>query len=91
MKRRLDREKLKAFIVRRLANFYGLIAITLISLIATLALFMRRSPRTGILVVVTLLLLALCALQVFKMRSSYRTIPSFRGSRKKRNEKDAQA
>ena len=91
MKKRFDREKLKAFIFRKRANFFGLVAITVISAVATLALFLRRSPRTGILVAVTVLLALLCALQSFKMRSSYRTIPSFRGFRKKRKDQDAKA
>ena len=90
VKKRLNREKLKAFIVRRKANYLGLLTITLVSLIATLVLALRHSRRTGILVVVTVLLLVLCALQTFKMRSSYRTMHSFHGLRKKKN-RDAQA
>ena len=90
MKKRFNREKLKAFIVRRKANYLGLLTITAVSLIATLALALRHSRRTGILVVVSILLLILCALQTYKMRSSYRTIPSFHGFRKKKK-RDAQA
>ena len=91
MKKRFDREKLKAFIFRRKVNFYGLLAITAVSALSTLALFMRRSPRAGILVAVTVLLALLCGLQSFKIRSSYRTMPSFRGFRKKKRNQDAQA
>ena len=91
MKRRFDHEKLRAFIFRKRANFFGLLAITVISAVATVVLALLHSKRTGILVVVTVLLALLCALQSYKMRSSYRTMPSFRGFRKKKRSQDAQA
>ena len=89
MKRRFDREKLKAFIIRRKVNFFGLLAITAVSALSTLALWLMHSPRTRILVAVTVLLMLLCALQAYRMRSSYRTMPDFRGFRKKRKQKAA--
>ena len=91
VKRRFDHEKLRAFIFRKRANFFGLLAITVISAVSTLVLAMLHSQRTGILVVVTVLLALLCVLQFYKMRSSYRTMPSFRGFRKKKRSLDAQA
>ena len=91
VKRRFDHKKLKAFIFRKRANFFGLLAITVISAIATVILALLHSRRTGILVVVTVLLALLCALQSYKMHSSYRTMPSFRGFRKKKRSQDARA
>ena len=80
----LNREKLKAFVFRRKANLMGLVAIALIGLAATVALALAGSPRTGVAAVVSALLILLCAVQIYRMKSSYRTIPSFRGARKRR-------
>ena len=88
MKKLMDRERIKAFIFRRKANFFGLLAITALSLVMTLVFALLHSPRTRILIAVSVLLVLLCALQLYRMRSSYRTIPSFRGFRKKRKKPD---
>lgn len=86
MKHRIDRERIKAFILRKKANFWGLLMITTVSIVATVVCALIDSPRTGLLAVVTALLVLLCFLQAYRMRSSYRTIRSFRGQRKKRKE-----
>lgn len=84
MKKRIDREKIKSFLFRRKANTLGLLAIMALSILLTVIFALRRSPRTGVLAVVSLLLALLFAVQVYRMRSSYRTIPSFRGSRRRK-------
>lgn len=91
MKHRINKEKIKAFIVRKKANFFGLLAITALSVVVTLLAAMSGFRRTEILAVVSVLLVLLCLLQLYKMRSSYRTMPSFRGFRKKKDNQDAHA
>lgn len=88
MRKFIDRERIKTFIFRRKANFFGLLAITALSLVMTIIFALMGSPRTRILIAVTVLLVLLCALQLYRMRSSYRTIPSFRGFRKKKKDAD---
>ena len=91
MRHRINRERIKAFILRKKANFFGLLAITALSVIATLLAALFGFHRTEILAIVTVLLILLCLLQLYKMRSSYRTMPSFRGFRKKKNQQDSHA
>ena len=47
--------------------------------------------RTNILVFVTIMLLLLCAVQLYKLRHSFRTIRSFKGMRKRHSGDAAQA
>lgn len=89
MGHRIDREKIRAFVLRKKANLWGLIAITAISIALTVAAALLGFRRTGILVVVSVLLVLLCTLQLYKMRSSYRTMPRFRGFRKRRKQEKA--
>lgn len=91
MKHRINREKIKAFVLRKKANYLGLLAITGLSIIVTLLAGLARFHRTDILAVVSVLLVLLCLIQIVKMRSSYRTMPSFRGFRKKKKDQDAHA
>lgn len=84
MARKLNREKLKAFIERRKINSFGLLAITLISAVITLVCALSGFARTDILTLVTIALVVLCVVQMYKMRSSFRTIRSFKGARKRR-------
>lgn len=84
MANKLNRERLKAFILRRKLNAFGLLSITVASVLITLLCALIGFPRTDILAVVTVLLVALCFVQAFRMRSSFRTIRSFKGSRKKK-------
>lgn len=84
MANKLNRERLKAFILRRKLNAFGLLSITVASVLITLLCALIGFPRTDILAVVTVLLVVLCFVQAFRMRSSFRTIRSFKGSRKKK-------
>ncbi len=89
MARKFNREKLKAFVERRKINTFGLMAITAVSAVITLACALSGFARTDILALVTIALVALCAVQLYKMRSSFRTIRSFKGSRKRRPKEEA--
>lgn len=91
MKHHINREKIKAFILRKKVNFFGLMAITALSIIVTLLAALSGFRRTEILAIVSVLLILLCLLQLYKMRSSYRTMPDFRGFRKKKNKQDVHA
>ena len=84
MANKLNRERLKAFILRRKLNAFGLLSITVASVLITLLCALIGFPRTDILAVVTVLLVVLCFVQAFRMRSSFRTIRSFKSSRKKK-------
>ena len=84
MANKLNRERLKAFILRRKLNAFGLLSITVASVLITLLCALIGFPRTDILAGVTVLLVVLCFVQAFRMRSSFRTIRSFKGSRKKK-------
>ena len=80
----ISRERFKAFILRRKLNAFGLLVITLLSLITTIICALVGFKRTDVLVIVTILLIALCFVQRYKMRSSFRTIKSTRGFRRKK-------
>jgi len=85
MARRFNKEKLKAFLIRRRINAFGLFIITVISALITLlgALFKIPYKKLDLLFLVTAALIVLCFIQAFKMRKSFRTIRSFKGHRKK--------
>lgn len=87
MANRINRDRLKAFILRRRLNAFGLLIITFVSAFVTILCALNSFDKTDILVVVTVLLVLLCFVQAFRMRSSFRTIRSFKGSprRKKRS------
>ncbi len=89
MARKFNREKLKAFVERRKINTFGLMAITAVSAVITLACALSGFARTDILALVTVALIVLCAVQLYKMRSSFRTIRSFKGSRKRKPKEEA--
>lgn len=86
MGKQFNREKLKDFLLRRRLNFLSLICITTLSVLVTLLCFVFNliPNRIYILVIVSALLVLLCVVQALRMRSSFRTIKSFRGVRKKR-------
>lgn len=86
MSRKFNRSSLKAFIARRRSNALGLTIITAASALITLLCAMTGFKHTDVLIVVTILLLALCLIQALKYRKSFRTIKSFKGSRKKKAE-----
>lgn len=90
MANKIHREKLKAFILRRKINAAGLLSITAASAVITIICALIGYSRTDILLIVTVLLVALCFIQAIKMRKSFRTIRSFKGSRKKKPHHDEQ-
>lgn len=85
---KFNKEKLKAFLERRKINALGLLTVTVLSAVITLVCAFTGFARTSILVIVTLLLVALCFIHLIKMRRSFRTIPSFKGFRKKKKRKN---
>ncbi len=89
MARKIKREKQKAFIERRKINTFGLMLITAVSAVITLACALSGFARTDILALITIALVILCVVQMYKMRSSFRTIRSFKGSRKRRPKEEA--
>lgn len=89
MARKLNRQKLKAFIERRKINTFGLLSITVLSAVITFICALSGFARTDLLTLVTIALIILCIVQMYKMRSSFRTIRSFKGSRKRKPKNNA--
>lgn len=79
-----NRERLRAFIMRRKINALGLLVLTFLSAVITIICAIKGFPRTDILAVVTVLMVVLCLIQEVKLRRSFRTIKSFKGIRKKK-------
>lgn len=84
MARRINRVRLKAFILRRRTNVLGLLAITVFSAAMTALGAVLNFRRTDVLAVVTVLLMLLCLVQMLRMKKSFRTMRTFRGIRKKK-------
>jgi len=82
--RGINKERLRVFIMRRKINALGLLVITFLSAITTVICALRGFDKTDILAVITVLLVILCFIQEIKLRRSFRTIPKFKGFRKKR-------
>ena len=57
----INREKLREFVQRRRINAFGLLALTVLSVVITLLGVLTGFPRTNILAFVTIMLLLLCA------------------------------
>ena len=89
MSKPINREKLKKFILRRQINTLSLFATMGICAVITLIAALSGFSRTDVLAAVTILMLLLCFIQVFRQRKSFRTLRSFKGSRKKKNKEDA--
>lgn len=87
----VNREKLREFIQRRRINTFGLFVLTALSAAVTLLGVLTGFSRTNILAFVTIMLLLLCAVQLYKLRRSFRTIRSFKGMRKRRSGDAAEA
>ena len=83
---RFNKEKFKAFLIRRRTNSFGLFVITLTSALITLICGLRgiSAKKLDILIWVTVALIVLCFIQAFKMRKSFKTIRAFKGHRKKK-------
>lgn len=82
--KRMSRAKFKEFLMRRKINAFTLLTLTVFSAVITFLCALAGFSRTDVLVGVTLGLIALCIMQAYKLRSSYRTMRMFRGTRKKR-------
>lgn len=87
MARKINKERLKSFVLNRKLNAFGLLSVTLLSVLITVFCAIRNFPRTNILLICTLLLIVLCFVQQFRMHSSFRRLPSFKGRRRKRKKK----
>ena len=83
MPKAFNRKKLAAFVQRRKINALGLTVITGASAIITLLCAMTGFKHTDILVMVTIALVLLCLVQYFRNRKGFRTMPKFKGFRKK--------
>ena len=78
------RQRFKNFILRRKLNTLGLLVITMMSALITLACAFHGFIYTDILIFVTVLLVALCFVQSIKLKKSFRTIPQhFKASRRR--------
>lgn len=69
------RQRFKNFILRRKLNTLGLLVITLMSGLITIACAVRGFSHTDILILVTALLVILCFVQKVKLKKSFRTLP----------------
>ena len=83
---RINKTKIKEFILRRRMNLLTLIVITLMSIVITAICLMTgfSQERVEILELVTALLIVLCCIQSYRMHKSYRTMKAFKGKRKKK-------
>ena len=85
MANKFNRKSVKAFLLRRKLNAFGLLILTVLSAVITLICALTGFERTDILAIVTVLLVILCFIQTIRMRNSFRTLRSFKGSpRRKR-------
>ena len=78
-----NRKKLSAFIQRRKINALGLTVITAASVIISLICALTDFAHTDIIVLASIIMVVLCLLQYFKNRRGFRTLHTFKGSRKK--------
>lgn len=85
MPKKINKAVLKSFIQRRKINALGLTIITAASAIITMLCAFTGFARTDILVIVTILLVALCLLQLIRNRKGFRTIRAAKGLRRKKN------
>ena len=81
----VNRKRFKEFMLRRKLNAFGLLSVTVISLVITLICAVTHFKRTDVLIIVSFLLVLLCLIQWIKMRRSFRTLKSSKGFRRKRN------
>ena len=79
-----NKTSLRAFIQRRKINALTLLVITFLCAVITVICAVRGHAHTDVLCTVTILLVALCFIQEIKLRKSYRTMKSFKGSLKKK-------
>ena len=86
MGKMINRKKLGEFFMRRKLNFLSLISVTLISIAVTVICMITGFVRDRLIMLVTIsaLLVLLCVIQSFRMKSSFRTMKAFKGKRKAR-------
>lgn len=80
----LNKKSLRAFIQRRKINALTLLAMTFVCAVITIFCALSGHDHTDILCIVTILLVLLCFIQEIKLRRSFRTMKSFKGSVKKK-------
>ena len=80
-----NQKSLRAFIQRRKINALTLLAMTFLCAVITIFCAITGHRHTDILCMVTILLVVLCFIQEIKLRRSYRTMKSFKGSAKKKS------
>ena len=78
-----NRKKLTEFIQRRKINALSLTVMTGASVLITLICALTNFKHTDVLVLVSIAMVVLCLLQYFKNRKGFRTLRSFKGSKKK--------
>ena len=86
MATQVNKNKMKKFFFRRRINLATLLVITLLSVAVTVICRITGfiPGRMIILELVSLLLIVLCVVQTYRMRSSFRTIKDFKGKPRKR-------
>ena len=89
MARKINRERLKAFIFRRKANALGLSMITAFSAGCTVLSALMGFKRTDVLLAVTVLLALLCLVQAVRMKRSFRTMRTVKSVRRRKEKMDA--
>ena len=80
----MNKKSLRAFIQRRKINALTLLVLTFICAVVTIFCALIGHEHTDVLCIVTILLVVLCFIQEIKLRRSYRTMKSFKGSVKKK-------
>lgn len=78
-----NHKRFREFIFRRKLNAFGLLALAILSSIITIFCAVIGFHRTDMLIIVTVLIFILGVVQNIKLRSSFRTLKSARGIRKK--------
>ena len=81
----MNKKSLRAFIQRRKINALTLLVLTFICAVVTIFCALIGHEHTDVLCIVTILLVVLCFIQEIKLRRSYRTMKSFKGSAKKKS------
>lgn len=74
LKKKINKDVLKAFIQRRKINALGLIVITAVSAAFTLLGALTGFSRTNILAIITVLMVLLCLVQMLKNGRGFRTL-----------------
>ena len=90
LKKKINKDVLKAFIQRKKINALGLIIITAISAVCTLLGAATNFHRTDILAIITAVMVLLCILQLIKNGRGFRTLRSSKPLHRKKREPKAE-